>query len=74
MGVEEVWWYRQTEATKCGGKAAGSLSTGIVPRRPANPTRGEPEEGRAVSGLWDRCWETRRIRWDPETCARNSSG
>jgi hypothetical protein len=54
-------WYRQTKATKCGGKAGGSLSTVVVPGRPANPTRGEPEEGRAVSGLWSRCWETRRM-------------
>jgi hypothetical protein len=54
-------WYRQTKATKCGGKAVGSLSTGIVPENLANPTRGEPEEGRAVSGLWGCCWETRRV-------------
>jgi hypothetical protein len=54
-------WYRQTEATKCGGKAAGRLSTAIVPMRTANPTRGEPQEERAVSGVWGRCWETRRV-------------
>lgn len=43
-------WYRQTKETKCGGKAGGSLSTAIVPGNPANSPRGEPEEGRAVSG------------------------
>jgi len=47
---EEGRWYCQAKETKCGGKAGGSLSTAIVPGNPANSTRGEPEEGRAVSG------------------------
>ncbi len=32
------------------GMTAGSLSTVIVPRKPVNPTRGEPAEERAVPG------------------------
>src|SRR5512139_48949 len=55
-------WYGQAKATKRGRMAGGSLSTGIVPTSPANPTRGEPEEGRAVSGVWSRCWGTRGMR------------
>jgi hypothetical protein len=43
-------WYFQTKETKCGRMALGSLSTGIVPMTTVNPTRGEPEEERAVSG------------------------
>lgn len=36
--------------TKRDGKGAGRLSTIIVPKRAANPTRGEPKEERVVPG------------------------
>jgi len=62
---ERGWWYCQAKETKCGRMALGSLSTGIVPMTTANPTRGEPEEGRAVSGLWNCCWETRGMHCNP---------
>ena len=54
-------WYRQAKETKRDGMAQGCLSTVIVPVTAANPTRGEPEEERAVSGLWNCCWATQGI-------------
>ena len=45
-----VWWYRTDKETKRGGMGEGSLSIIIVPQRAANSTRGEPKEGRVVSG------------------------
>jgi hypothetical protein len=43
------------------GRAAGSRSASIVPRKPGNSTHENPGDGKRGTEVWNRCWEIRRM-------------